>query len=58
MIYYHAFREEGGDGKRRGVSAQFDKASEPERRQAARKFTRLPRGWRQSSKERRKRKLK
>lgn len=42
MIYYHAFREEGGDGKRRGVSVQFDKASEPERRQAARKLPGCP----------------
>lgn len=29
------------DGTRRGVSAQFDRPSEPERRRAARQFSRL-----------------
>ena len=36
----------GRERTRRGVSAQFDKPSEPERRQAPRQVNRLPRGWR------------
>lgn len=60
VIYYHAFSEGEvtarvtRDGTRRGVSAQFDKPSEPERRQAARQFNRLPPGRRQSTMEGRK----
>lgn len=38
-------------GRAGGVSAQFDKPSEPERRQASPRFKRLPRGWRQSTME-------
>lgn len=43
------------DARKRGVSAQFDEPSEPERRQPLRKPNWLPWGWRDRERERRRR---